>query len=224
MGASNLTWPRGSSSPFFDRAGALRPPRPLGTPPPRDRAPERARMPHYHSPPTAPRALRLSLVGRLLEVVKIDGRRRRMLPGHHLNRPQLLRGAEGVSPTHNHPYPPYPPKPPATAPERLAPSPRPAPCAPAFGSPCMLVGAVVSFSTRMAGMLFVASCSVRAVASERVRRVCSVWLVSALFGVRARRFVCTLLSHTCEWSHVLGWNSYLYHIPYIIPNTRDCGG
>jgi hypothetical protein len=41
--------------------------------------------------------------------------------------------------------------------------------------------------------------------------------VSALFGVRARRFVCTLLSHTCEWSHVLGWNSYLYHISYRIP-------
>ena len=44
VGASNPTWPRGSSSPFFDRAGALRPPRPLGTPPPRDRAPERARI------------------------------------------------------------------------------------------------------------------------------------------------------------------------------------
>ena len=38
-----------------------------------------------------------------------------MLPGHHHHRPQLLREAEGVSPTHNHPYPPYPLQPLAPA-------------------------------------------------------------------------------------------------------------
>ena len=119
----------------------------------------------------------------LPEVVIINGRRRRRLPGHHHHRPQLLWEAGGVSATHNHPYTPYPPQPPATAPEDPAPSPRPAPCAPASGSPCMLVGPVVSFSTRTAGMLLVVSCSVRVVASERVRRVCSVWLMSASFGL-----------------------------------------
>ena len=86
----------------------------------------------------------------------------------------MLKASILPSITPTHPNLSYPPQPLATATEEPAPSPRPARCAPSLGAPCMLVGAVVSFATRTAGMLLAASCSVRVVASERVRRACSV--------------------------------------------------
>ena len=142
-----------------------------------------------------------------------------MLPGHHLNRPQLLRGAEGVSPTHNHPYPPYPPRPLATAPEEPAPSPRPAPSALPFGLlACLLVQSCRSRRERQACFLL------RRV--ECVSSRASACGASALCGSCRRRSASArgALYALCCRTHVSGRTSLggihiyiIYHISYRIP-------